>query len=281
MDRLKVTGIKARSDLRKAEDDLDALDSRQGQQMSHLRRVSPDVARGWEWLQEHRDDFEKEIFGPPMISCSVKDNRYSDLIQSMLQNDDFLCFTAQSKADHRKLSEQFYKVMGLSVTIRTCAAAFEGFRTPFSRQEAATLGLDGFAINYLEGPEPVLAMLCSERRLHASGVGLNETTDEQFERIVGGDKLITWASGKLSYRVTRRREYGPGAVSTSTRDVPKGRFWTDEPIDGAEKRELRQKRDELSANFQELAAQMNAMKANHAKLADEFDSFTAKMVRCS
>ena len=276
---MKALGFKTRKEFHKAEADLNALDSRRGQQLSHLKRMNPDAAKGWEWLQEHRDEFEKEIFGPPMITCSVKDQRYSDLIQSMLQGDDFLCFTAQCREDHVKLSEQFYRKMGLSITIRTCSATFDSFQPPLPRQETAALGLDGFAIDFLEGPEPVLAMLCAERRLHASAVGLGETTDDQFDRIVSGDKLITWASGKLSYRVTRRREYGPGAVSTSTKGVPSGRFWTDEPVAVAEKRELKQARDEIGAQVAELVEEINKLKATDREISEEFDSLEAKIVR--
>ena len=280
MERVKVLGIQTRANLRRAEDDLTKIDSREGQQLSHLRKINHEVAKGWEWLQEHRDEFEKEIFGPPMLTCSVKDKKYSNLIQGMLQADDFLCFTTQCKADHTKLSAQFYKTMGLSVTIRSCATAFASFRSPLSREELASLGLDGFAIDYLDGPEPVLAMLCADRKLHAAAVGVNETTDDQYDRIVKGDKLITWASGRLSYRITRRREYGAGAVSTSTKGVPPGRFWTDEPVATAEKRQLTQKRDEINDHFKQLASDMNALRATDREVAEEFDTLSAKIVRC-
>ncbi|KAK3358333.1 hypothetical protein B0T24DRAFT_600219 [Lasiosphaeria ovina] len=53
---------------------------------------------------------EKEVFGPPMLTCSVKDPRYSDLVQSLLQDNDLLCFTAQTKDGHKKLSNQFYEI---------------------------------------------------------------------------------------------------------------------------------------------------------------------------
>ncbi len=124
------------------------------------------MARGWEWLEANKRHFSKEIFGPPMVTCSIKDQRYSNLVQSLMQNDDYLCFTTQCVEDHRKLSHQFYEEMGLSVTIRTCPMALESFQRPVGPEALAAMGFEGLAVDYIEGPAPVLAMLCAERRLH-------------------------------------------------------------------------------------------------------------------
>lgn len=245
---------------------IEDLDSKEGQKMSLLKSISPEVARGWEWLQEHQGDFEKEIFGPPMLTCSLKDERYSSLIQSMLQGNDFLCFSAQTRNDHKKLSDHFYRVMGLSVTIRTCGSAFQSYRSPMSADEARHLGLDGFAIDYLDGPEPVLAMLCAERFLHVSGVALNEISSDQFNALQTGQKINSWATGQTYFRVIRRREYGPDATTTSTRKISPGRFWTDQPVDSDEKVELQRKLAEKNDQRTELQEQVGEQKARANEL---------------
>lgn len=112
------------------QDTLWELVSRQGQLLAQLQRLGLDVAKDWEWLKENQGGFEKEVFGPPILSCSVKDKRFTNLVQSMLQQDDFLCFTAQTKEDHKRLSDQFYGKMGLSVTIRLCFTAYSAFKPP-------------------------------------------------------------------------------------------------------------------------------------------------------
>ncbi len=279
-ERVKRQGREIDAQSRQVDRSLESLDSREGQQLSLLRKLAPDVARGVQWLEEHRNEFEKEIFGPPMITCAVRDKKYSDLVQSMLQNDDFLCFTTQSRNDHRKLSDQFYKTMSLSVTIRTCTTPRASFHPPLTSQQLSALQLDGFAVDFLEGPEPVLAMLCAERRLHSSAVGLKETSEEQFNQIVNDDKLGVWAAGTQSYRVTRRREYGPGAVSTATRDVRPGRYWTDQPTDGGEKAELRMRKAELSEQLEDLKGQMKVLRDENASLTARDDEVLTKIVSC-
>ncbi|KAI0125214.1 P-loop containing nucleoside triphosphate hydrolase protein [Xylariales sp. AK1849] len=262
IDDAKQQAIVLNAAIKEIRNSIEDLNSQEGQKISHLKSVAPEVAKGWEWLQGNLAEFEKEIFGPPMLTCSLKDDRYSSLIQSMLQQNDFLCFTAQTRNDHKKLSEQFYKVMGLSVTIRTCGSEFQSFRPPISADEVHRLGLDGFAVDYLEGPEPVLAMLCSERYLHSSGVALGEITSEQFDELQNGQRINTWATGQTYFRVIRRREYGPGATTTSTKKINAGRFWTDQPVDTAEKAELQRK---LDATVQEKDALHKEYRVAQAK----------------
>jgi len=257
---------------------VEQFNSKQGRQKLALQTSNADAAKGLEWLEENKDLFDHEIFGPPVITCSVKDPRYSNLIQGMLQEDDFFCFTTQSRQDHKKLSDRFYKEMGLTVTIRTCTSPLHNFARPMQSEEVSRLGLDGYAIDFLDGPDPVLAMLCAERRLHLSAVGLRDISEEQFDRLVGSEKLMTWAAGKQLYRVTRRREYGPGAVSTVTRDIYVGKHWTDQPVDEMEKLRLEQKLEEVDREFQALKTEVSDLKNRQEELSDTEKEINQKIV---
>jgi hypothetical protein len=280
MNQLRSKAQESRNQLLTLQSSLEELESQQGQLLNQLRRISPDVAKGWEWLKANQEGFQKEVFGPPMLTCSVKDKRYTDLVQSMLQADDFLCFTAQTKEDHKKLSDQFYSKMGLSVTIRSCFTAYSAFKPPLPKEELPNLGFDGYVNDYLEGPEPVLAMLCSEKRLHASAVALRDISDEQFERIQRTERLTQFAAGRQLYRITRRREYGPGAVSTRVTQFAKGRFWTDQPaVDAPEKAELTRKIEELKSQRTGWRDQFNSKDARKKEIDEEQGQIEAKIVR--
>ncbi|XDG07611.1 hypothetical protein ABKA04_007226 [Annulohypoxylon sp. FPYF3050] len=243
------------------EKDLEALNSQDGQKLAHLKKLHPDAAKGWEWLQAHKDEFEKEVFGPPMLNCSVTEKRLSDQIQSLLAIDDFFCFTCQTRNDHTKLSAQFFKQLGISVSIRTCGNDFASFRPAIPKEQVRAMGLAGYAIEYLEGPDPVLAMLCSEKKLHVSGVGFGDINNDQYDQIANAGQIPSWATAVSLYRITKRREYGEGAVSTFTRRVGPGRFWTDQPVDNAERTALRRRIDELNDEVEELKRQGQEKKA--------------------
>ncbi|KAK6865085.1 P-loop containing nucleoside triphosphate hydrolase protein [Apiospora arundinis] len=256
------------NDQKKLRQEIEHLNSQEGQLVSQLRKLDEHVAKGWEWLQDHRDEFEEEVFGPPMLNCSLKDNRYSDLVQSMLGRSDFLCFITQTRKDHQKLSDQFYKEMKLRVTIKTCGNKIEEFKPPMSADEARQLGIDGFAIDYIDGPSPVLATLCSDKRLHVSGVALQEVNAEQFKHLFEGQRISQWATGSTRFQVIRRREYGPGAETTSTRQVRPGQFWTDQPVDNTEKAELQRQLDTKEEERQELKKTFGEAKARLIELED-------------
>lgn len=265
MNRVKEEAGRVQIEKKKVEDEIRALDSQRGQQLSFLRRVAPDAARGWEWLERNKDQFSKEIFGPPMVTCSIKDPRYSNLVQSLMQNDDFICFTAQTVEDHKKLSEQFYGHMELSVTIRTCASPFNSFRSPFNPEQLSSMGFEGMAIDFVEGPEPVLAMLCVERRLHLSPVSTEHPRQDQYDTVVANENIMTWASKDQTYRVNRRREYGAHAVSTSVRDVRQGRYWRETQADMSEMTELQQKLDARNTELRALQEEHRALKDKNAE----------------
>ncbi|KAL1843921.1 hypothetical protein VTJ49DRAFT_6864 [Mycothermus thermophilus] len=255
----------------------DGLDSQEGQLLNHLRRIDADAVRGWEWLKENKDGFEKEVFGPPVLTCSVKDKRYSDHIQSMLQKNDFVCFTVQTKEDHKKLSDQFYRKMGLSVTIRSSFHPLNTYRPPLPREELANLGFEGYVTDYFDGPEPVLAMLCAERKLHASAVSLRDVSDEQFDDILRGERLNQFAAGRKLYRITRRREYGPGAVSTRVQTFHRGVFWTEQAVDAPERAEIERQMSEINAQGRALVDSRNEKAKQKREIDDEREKIQARI----
>ncbi|CAK7218603.1 Structural maintenance of chromosomes protein 5 [Sporothrix curviconia] len=275
MERVKGVAQRVANEKRQTENEIAALDSQRGQQISLLRRTAPEVAHGWQWLEANKHQFSKEIFGPPLVTCSIKDQRYSDHVQALMQSDDYLCFTTQCVEDHKKLSAQFYQEMGLSVTIRTCTTPFNSFRGPIDPEQLASMGFEGTAIDYIEGPEPVLAMLCAERRLHASPVSLHLPQPDQYDRVMASDNISVWVSNDQMYRVNRRREYGAHAVSTSVRDVRPGRFWKEAQVDMSEKAELQRKLDGFNADFAALKDEMQQLKekaADPVRMISEVDA---------
>lgn len=257
--RLAGEGKEKQNTLRKLESKLESLDSEEGRLRSQLERMFPDGAKGLDWLEQNKDKFEKEVFGPPMLTCSMKDDRYRDLVQSALQRDDFLCFVAQTAKDHRTLSHYLFKELGLSVSVRSSLAPYSEYRNPLPREQLKSFGLDGYATDYIDGPEPVLAMLCGEKRLHSTAVGLKDISEEAYQRLQQVDSIGQFAAGKTTYRVTRRREYGAHATSTRVRTIQPGQFWRDQPVDTAEKTELKQKVEQAHAEWNQLKTQYNEL----------------------
>ncbi|CZT05662.1 related to structural maintenance of chromosome protein (SMC) [Rhynchosporium agropyri] len=231
---------------------LKAFDTQQGQQLNKLERVAKETAIAWKWIQDNRDQFQEEVYGPPLVTCSLKDPRYANAVEVLLGKADFLAFTTQNLNDMTKLMDQLVGAMGLSdVTVRS-ASGKNYDRRELSAQDLQRLGLDGWAIDFIDGPGPVLNMLCDVRRLEKSPVGLQESNEESYNEIVAVETVTHWVSGPSFHQVSRRKEYGPEAFSTTAKHVPEATNWTDQPVDTAAKREVQERIDAMEGEFEEL-----------------------------
>ncbi|KUJ23509.1 P-loop containing nucleoside triphosphate hydrolase protein [Mollisia scopiformis] len=267
-DELKDRARVLRNRKDEAQRDLAAFDTQEGQQMNNLEKKSAQTAKAWKWVQEHLEEFEKEVYAPPMISCAIKDPRYAAAVESMLQRNDFLAITAQTTNDAKILSDQLHGTEKFTdVTIRTANDDLASLRqrAPLSPQEMRNIGMEGWAIDFIDGPEVVLCMLCNSQKLHLAAVTLNDITEPQYNLIVTGDKLIKWTTATQSYKVSKRQEYGPSAVSTITRALYPASYWVDQPIDTSARGEIEVK---MKTAHEEMAALKTQNETFKSELVD-------------
>ena len=251
-----------KQNITEAERELAAFDTQEGQQMSKLEKASKDTAKAWKWVQENLGSFEKEVYGPAMITCSVKDPQYVNAVESCLRFPDFKAITAQTLNDMKKLSDQFDNVMELGdVIIRQVDEGVSNRRSkPLSQQDFQRAGLDGWAVDYIDGPAPVLEMLMSSAQIDQCPIGLNDPTDEQYNVLAENIGVRRFISGQNSYAVARRPEYGPHAVSTSVKPIRPASFWTDQPVDASARREIQERIDSLKSEIRELGDKARPLK---------------------
>ncbi|PWY83459.1 P-loop containing nucleoside triphosphate hydrolase protein [Aspergillus heteromorphus CBS 117.55] len=258
--------------IKQTERQLKDLDSVSGRQEAKLRQLSEDTLRAYHWIQKNQDKFEKEVFGPPVITCSVKDPRYANIMESLLQRNDFIAFTAQTTNDFKSMQKYLTKEQNLhDISIRTCSQSLQSFRRPVSDDEMRSLGLEGWAMDYLDGPEPVLAMLVGDKGMEKTPISLRDVSPANFERLKTHEKISSWVSGSTKYVVSRRKIYGPDAVSTMTRKIRPARVWTSQPVNLSEKEGLLQRISTLKGEAQEIQETMEGEKAKLGKLQEEYN----------
>jgi structural maintenance of chromosomes protein 5 len=281
MTALKQQGFVKRGQVEDGERELDDLNSQAGQQVTKLKKHSNDTAQAWNWIQKHMDQFEMPVHGPPIVECSVKDARYVDALEAIFQKSDLLSITAQTRADFKKLSDLLYRNMKLAdinLKCQTTSLAQEMQRRPnISDQQMKQCGLDGWALDFIEGPEPVLAMLCSSANLQAVGIALKDVSDAQYNLIME-NRIGSWASGRLVYKTTRRAEYGASATSTATRAIRPAQIWTDQPVDASARRAVERKIEEFKKEFEDMKAQMGALRERAEELKTERGVLNADIV---
>ena len=262
-EELRRRGVDKNQRIKQAEDELAQLDSQAGKQMSKLQGLSRDTYKLWEWVQQNQNQFERPVFGPPIVECTVKDPKYVDHIESLFQKGVMISFTVQTSADFKKLSDQGHDRMRLKeINIRTVLNGLDPFRPPVSVEQMKQYGFEGWALDYLNGPDPVLAMLCGEVHIHEAGVALRDTTPQQFG-LLQNSPIQSWVTSKSTYRITRRREYGPSAMSTLVKNIRKAIVWTDQPVDLTAKRELQ---ENIQGWTEEVASLQAEMGGDQAKI---------------
>lgn len=243
--------------------------SRSGQQEEKLRNLSSDSYTAWQWIKKNQDRFEKQVFGPPCVECSVKDPRYAKAIESLLQRNDMMAFTTQSRADFRTLQRILNSELKLhEVSIKTCTAPLSSMKPPVSDEEIRQMGFDGWAKDFITGPEPVIALLCSENRFMQTPICLRDITDEEF-RTMENSTISSWVTSKQSFQVIRRREYGPSATSTRVRSLWPARIWTNGPGEGSNTQELQNELNKGKEELAEIRSRIDELDRSNDRLKEE------------
>lgn len=263
-----------------AEHDLKNLDSQAGQQEAKLGKLSGDSLKAYRWLRQNQDKFEKEVFGPVAVTCSVTDPKYADAIESLLQRNDFTAFTAQSTKDFRTLQRALKANNFWDVSIRTCRESLDSIRPLLPDEELRQLGFDGWAKDFLKGPEPVIASLCLENRLNQTPVALRDISEEAFNRLENGEvgRINSWVSGPSSYYVNRRAEYGAGAKSTRVRRVNPARIWTSQPVDISLRQQHQQRIQQCKEELEQVRAKLEEEKKTMAELRRQHEKIEEETV---
>lgn len=262
----------------RAEHELSDLESQAGQQNNKCANMAPETWSAWQWLQKNQHLFEKHVFGPVMLECSITDPKWIDQIESLFQISNFTCFTAQTKHDSILLNNKLHGELKLGdINMRVMDGKLEDFRSTISREDLQRYGLDGYALDYMSGPEPVLAMLAYELKLHMAALGAQDTTPQQYDMLVNSP-IDHWITSKSYYRIVRRREYGPSATSAQVRGVRKGTVWTDQPVDIGAKRDLQENIEGWGEEVQSYEKEIQDLQGQLVRMREQIEDKAAEIV---
>lgn len=95
------------------------LDTQDGQQKSILASLSRDTAAAWQWFEANKEDLplKGEVFGPSVLTCTVRDPRYADAVESQLKKGDLLAITCTNAEDQKLLSDRLFNQQNNSLRL--------------------------------------------------------------------------------------------------------------------------------------------------------------------
>ena len=211
------------------------LDTQSGRQENVLKTVSHDSLKAWRWIQRNRDMFKDEIFGPALLTCTVTDTAFADAVETRLNNTDFGAITCTNNEDAKLLQRMLFGEQKLhNLSVRTAPKPLSYFRPPV--EDPKQYGLDGWLLECIKGPEPVLAMLCDSSKLHQTAFKRNGRMSDAEYEVLQNSPISSWIAGRELFQINRRREYG--ASSTSVRQLKQARLFTNQSSGDDDKRQL-------------------------------------------
>jgi hypothetical protein len=232
-----------------------ALNTQSGQQGNLLKKMSADTHQAWEWLAANMTSLglKDKAYPPPILSCSIPDSQYANVVESQLRLSDFTAITCTNNEDAKTVSNKLLgrKEEGClqlhNITIRTCPNPRAYYHSPLTAEELTEIGFDGWISDYIQGPDPVLAMLCESTKLHRAAYASRPLSNEQYNTVLRKN-LSKFVSGNEIYQIITRREYN--ASSTSVSQLRNAQFFTDQPVDTEEKRRLDDAMKELQHDIE-------------------------------
>ena len=256
------------------------LNTQSGQQASLLEKVARDAAKGWRWIEENRANLplQGQIYGPPILECSVTDPRMADAVESQLRLMDNTAITCENGDDAKLISDKLLGDLRLhQVSIRTSPQPLSFYQSPVTREELTSYGLEGWLLDYLKGPEAVLAMLCDSAQIHRTAFTPRPISEQQHQALENSP-ISAWIAGQEKYQITRRREYG--ASSTRVIAVKKAQLFIDQPVNAEEQRRLDNEIKEAEQDMHESVQRHRFFTNEKQESNQKLEGIKAEMVRC-
>ncbi|ETN37297.1 uncharacterized protein HMPREF1541_08288 [Cyphellophora europaea CBS 101466] len=268
-DGLERQADKRKHDIANKEQQIKNFDTQAGRRESQLETLSKDTAQAWRFIQGNRILFEKPVFGPPAVECTVENKNMAKAIESMLQAGDFRIITAQTQNDYELLQKKLIGELRLhQISLRL---RYEDESTnipkPYTLEELRQYGLHSFAIDHIQGPAAVLAMLCAEKKLNQCAIANGRITQEQHDAMKTSKIQSYYADGQInSFR--RRLDLGPDAILSMSNSAKEPQVWTDKPVDHGRKALLQRDVAELRGELEEAQTGIKECQAEIEQTAD-------------
>ncbi|KAF2635035.1 P-loop containing nucleoside triphosphate hydrolase protein [Massarina eburnea CBS 473.64] len=260
-----------------------ALDTQIGQQGKLLTKLSPDTFKAWEWLEQNKAslNLKEDVYAPPILSCSVPDTRFAAIVESHLRpRGELVTITCTNADDTRTVLDKLVGTperggLGLHhITIRTSPQPRSAYKPPITTSELHNIGFDSWIIDYIEGPDAVLAMLCDSAKLHRAAYASKPITNRQFDSLAQSG-ILRCVNGTEVCTIRTRSEYA-GASSTSITSLRPAHYFTEQAVDADEKRRLdetiaerRHDIQDQKGRHEEAMSKLTAIKKDRAAVEGE------------
>lgn len=208
-----------RGNLRQCMERLRELDNVNTKRLQALHRSGAErIFQAYKWVQEHRSEFKKEVYGPVLLEVNVSNRFHADYLESHVAHYIWKAFITQDSEDRDLL---FRNLRSFDVPIINHVENEGRHQEPFEMtDEMHALGISSRLDQVFEAPHAVKEVLISQFGLDHSYIGSKET-DEAADRVLRLGIMDVWTP-ENHYRWTQSR-YG-SHVSASVDSVDRSQL---------------------------------------------------------
>ncbi|CAM8889041.1 unnamed protein product [Rhodiola kirilowii] len=249
--------------LRQLHDRLKEMENQHNKLLHALRNSGSDrIFEAYEWVQQHRSEFNEDVFGPVLIEVNISNNLHASYLEDHVPYYIWKSFITQDPRDRDLLVKN---LKSFDVPILNYSATGNCNREPFVLpQELRRLGISTRLDQVFDGPTAVKDVLLNQCGLENSYVGSKEADQNAAELSRLG--IMDFWTPENHYRWTTSR-YG-GHVSGSVKAVSKSRLLLCSAQSG-EIDILRSKMEELQQSTNILEEEIKSLLTDHRKWVDQ------------
>ncbi|KAH6845886.1 hypothetical protein BKA58DRAFT_74342 [Alternaria rosae] len=249
------------------------LNTQSGKQASLLMKLSPQTAAAWDWIRQNKASLQLKgrIYGPPILECSVIEARYAQAVENQMRRGDIIAITFTHDEDQKLLQNRLITKkanggQGLNdIYLRTSPKPLSSYKSPVDKTGLAQLGFEGYILDYLNGPDQVLAMLCDSCKVHQIAYAATPISNALHDVVEKQSPIRSWVSGSDTYRVISRYNQS----STSVTPLRSAQWFVDQPGNTEELRDIIEEQKGLVREKEELIENHNLLKTDVSKLEEE------------
>ncbi|WVQ81063.1 hypothetical protein IAT38_003170 [Cryptococcus sp. DSM 104549] len=230
------------SSIKRIEAEIQRKTSEKGT-IDNARRFREQKARTWDsnigfmldWLKQNGNSLEGEVHPPPTISVNVADRSVAQQVEQCVNASQLKTFICTNNNDYRRLLKlnntptpkanfdqaKVNKSPKVQMNIAYQEVTPETFNPPrgCSLQQLQECGFKGWAIDFMEAPDAVLAFLQMQAHCHQAAVTDKPATECNTEPLPRFG-LRSWAT-RADYSTARQAQYGRRDFTTATLELKK------------------------------------------------------------
>ncbi|KAJ2728023.1 Structural maintenance of chromosomes protein 5 [Coemansia sp. D1744] len=225
-----------------------------------LRRFNEDTFHALEWLEKNRSMFKQHVFAPVCLEASVANPQVALMIEAIVPVSTLKMFVTQCDEDYHTFTREVNDRQRLRVDVVRFNRPLDSFRPQMSQSDVRALGFDGYALEFIDAPAPVLAAMCSRDKVHEIPIAVGKVNNERIE----SEKLFKeYVSDGTRFIITVGR-YGSRSATVMTNRVRSEiRLLSSE----GESDEVRATRDRLRQEIDDIRSKLDENEGKQRKLS--------------